>query len=125
MIIMLLVAAVIQAVVTVVEAGGKPGIGDVFPANAPFQLVSLGASWSDQPFLRAALVRPTATGVYNDVPFVVSGKLGEPGFVICKVQALGAEGPTGKPARAGAGFDPSGMGGFDFGDIFSSFAISW
>ena len=34
---------------------GKPEIGDVFPANAPFQLVSLGASWSDQPFLRAAL----------------------------------------------------------------------
>ena len=34
---------------------GKPEIGDVFPANAPFQFVSLGASWSDQPFLRAAL----------------------------------------------------------------------
>jgi len=34
---------------------GKPEIGDVFPANAPFQCVSLGASWSDQPFLRAAL----------------------------------------------------------------------
>ena len=34
---------------------GKPEIGDVFPANAPFQLVTLGASWSDQPFLRAAL----------------------------------------------------------------------
>ena len=34
---------------------GKPEIGDAFPANAPFQLVSLGASWSDQPFIRAAL----------------------------------------------------------------------
>ena len=34
---------------------GKPEIGDVFPANAPFQLVSLGISWSDQPFIRAAL----------------------------------------------------------------------
>ena len=40
-------------------------------------------------------------------PVRVSHRLGEPGFVICKVQALGAEGPTGKPARAGAGFDPS------------------
>lgn len=34
---------------------GKPELGDIFPANAPFQLVSLGASWSDQPFVRAAL----------------------------------------------------------------------
>lgn len=34
---------------------GKPELGDVFPANAPFQLVSLGASWSDLPFLGAAL----------------------------------------------------------------------
>ena len=34
---------------------GKPLLGDVFPANAPFQFVSQGASWSDQPFLRAAL----------------------------------------------------------------------
>ena len=36
---------------------GKPelNIDDAFPANAPFQFVSLGASWSDQPFLRAAL----------------------------------------------------------------------
>ena len=39
---------------------GKPEIGDVFPANAPFQLVSLGASWSDQPFLRAALAASAA-----------------------------------------------------------------
>ena len=30
-------------------------IDDAFPANAPFQFVSLGISWSDQPFLRAAL----------------------------------------------------------------------
>lgn len=34
---------------------GKPLLGDVFPGNAPFQFISLGASWSDQPFLRAAL----------------------------------------------------------------------
>lgn len=34
---------------------GKPELGDVFPANAPFHLVSVGISWSDQPFLRAAL----------------------------------------------------------------------
>ncbi len=34
---------------------GKPGIGDCFPANAPFQFVTLGSSWSDQPYLRAAL----------------------------------------------------------------------
>ena len=40
-------------------------------------------------------------------PVRVSHRLGEPGFVICKVQALGPKGPTGKPARAGAGFDPS------------------
>jgi hypothetical protein len=33
----------------------KEEIGDAFPANAPFQIVSLGASWSDQPFIRAAL----------------------------------------------------------------------
>lgn len=39
---------------------GKPGIGDVFPANAPFQFVTLGASWSDQPFLRAALAASAA-----------------------------------------------------------------
>ncbi len=34
---------------------GKPDIGDVFPANAPFQFLSVGASWSDKPFLQAAL----------------------------------------------------------------------
>ena len=34
---------------------GKPELGDVFPANAPFQCVSEGASWSDLPFLGAAL----------------------------------------------------------------------
>ena len=44
---------------------GNPEIGDVFAAAPPFQLVTLGRSWSDQPFLRAALaasasfVRPT------------------------------------------------------------------
>lgn len=30
-------------------------LGDVFPAAAPFQLISEGMSWSDQPFIRAAL----------------------------------------------------------------------
>ena len=34
---------------------GVDDIGDVFPASAPFQVVSLGASWSDQPFMKAAL----------------------------------------------------------------------
>lgn len=34
---------------------GKKDIGDVFPGAAPFHLVSVGSSWSDQPFLRAAL----------------------------------------------------------------------
>ncbi len=34
---------------------GKPAIGDCFPAVAPFQFVTLGSSWSDQPCLRAAL----------------------------------------------------------------------
>lgn len=34
---------------------GVEGIGDVFPGNAPFQFVAIGSSWSDQPFLRAAL----------------------------------------------------------------------
>jgi len=44
---------------------GVEGIGDVFPAAAPFQVVSQGISWSDQPFMRAvlavtaALRRPT------------------------------------------------------------------
>ena len=47
-------------VIPCVNDFGKPGIGDVFPANAPFQLVSLGASWSDQPFLRAALAASAA-----------------------------------------------------------------
>lgn len=42
-------------VIPAVNDVGKPEIGDVFPANAPFQFVSLGISWSDQPFLRAAL----------------------------------------------------------------------
>ena len=34
---------------------GKKDIGDVFPGAAPFHLVSVGSSWSDQAFLRAAL----------------------------------------------------------------------
>ena len=34
---------------------GKKDIGDVFPGVAPFQCVTVGSSWSDQPFLRAAL----------------------------------------------------------------------
>ncbi len=34
---------------------GHEGIGDVFPAVAPFQFVSRGSSWSDLPFLKAAL----------------------------------------------------------------------
>lgn len=34
---------------------GYEDIGDVFPAVAPFQFVSRGSSWSDLPFLRAAL----------------------------------------------------------------------
>ena len=34
---------------------GKPLLGDIFPGNAPFQFVSEGASWSDLPFLHAAL----------------------------------------------------------------------
>ena len=42
-------------VIPAVNDIGKPEIGDVLPANAPFQFVSLGISWSDQPFLRAAL----------------------------------------------------------------------
>lgn len=42
-------------VIPCVNDYGKPELGDVFPANAPFQFVSEGASWSDLPFLRAAL----------------------------------------------------------------------
>lgn len=34
---------------------GKPHLGDVFPANAPFQFVTVGASWTDKPFVCAAL----------------------------------------------------------------------
>jgi hypothetical protein len=34
---------------------GKPDIGDVFPAVTPFCLTTLGSSWSDLPYLRAAL----------------------------------------------------------------------
>ena len=42
-------------VMPAVKDFGNPSIGDVFPANAPFQLVSQGISWSDLPFVRAAL----------------------------------------------------------------------
>lgn len=42
-------------VIPAVKDFGVPDIGDVFPANAPFQCVTEGVSWSDQPFLRAAL----------------------------------------------------------------------
>ena len=34
---------------------GKKDIGDVYPGVAPFQMVSVGSSYSDQAFLRAAL----------------------------------------------------------------------
>ena len=34
---------------------GKKDIGDVFPGIAPFQFITVGSSWSDQGFLRAAL----------------------------------------------------------------------
>lgn len=34
---------------------GKKDIGDVFPGVAPFQFITVGSSWSDQSFLRAAL----------------------------------------------------------------------
>ena len=48
---------------------GKKDIGDVFPGLAPFHLVSVGSSWSDQAFLRAALAasasftRPTKQSI--------------------------------------------------------------
>ena len=42
-------------VLPAVKDVGQPELGDVFPAAAPFQLVTVGASWSDQPFVRAAL----------------------------------------------------------------------
>lgn len=48
---------------------GNPAIGDVFPCAAPFQLVTLGRSWSDLPFVRAALAasasfrRPTKQAI--------------------------------------------------------------
>ncbi len=47
-------------VIPCVNDYGKPELGDVFPANAPFQFVTEGASWSDQPFLRAALAASAA-----------------------------------------------------------------
>ena len=42
-------------VIPCVNDFGKPQIGDVFPANAPFQFVTVGASWTDKPFVCAAL----------------------------------------------------------------------
>lgn len=47
-------------VIPAVKDYGVPEIGDVFPANAPFQFVTHGLSWSDQPFLRAALAASAA-----------------------------------------------------------------
>ena len=40
---------------------GNADIGDTFPGVAPFQFVTKGISWSDQPYLRAAL---TASAVF-------------------------------------------------------------
>ena len=34
---------------------GRPELGDLFPVAPPFQFVTEGFSWTDQPFLRAAL----------------------------------------------------------------------
>ncbi len=48
---------------------GKKDIGDVYPGAAPFQFVSVGSSWSDQAFIRAALsasasfTRPTKEAI--------------------------------------------------------------
>ena len=42
-------------VIPCVNDFGKPQIGDIFPANAPFQFVTVGASWTDKPFVCAAL----------------------------------------------------------------------
>jgi hypothetical protein len=48
---------------------GKKDIGDVYPGVAPFQFVSVGSSWSDQAFIRAALsasasfTRPTKEAI--------------------------------------------------------------
>ena len=48
---------------------GVPEIGDTFPAVPPFQFLTQGASWSDQPFLRtavsasAAFPRPTKEAI--------------------------------------------------------------
>jgi len=39
---------------------GKKDIGDVFPGAAPFQCISVGSSWSDQFFIRAALAASAA-----------------------------------------------------------------
>ena len=40
-------------------------------------------------------------------PVRVSHRLGEPGFIVCKAQAVDSKGPFGPDARAGAGFDPA------------------
>ena len=56
-------------VIPCVNDFGKPELGDIFPANAPFQFVSQGASWSDLPFMQAALsasasfLRPTKQAI--------------------------------------------------------------
>ena len=48
---------------------GKPEIGDVFPGRTPQTLITVGSSYTDQPFLRAAVAtaasfaRPTREGI--------------------------------------------------------------
>lgn len=56
---------------------GVPEIGDVFPAAAPFQFVSQGASWSDLPFLRAAFAA-TAALRPDTKEAILSRRLGGP-----------------------------------------------
>lgn len=47
-------------VIPCVDDYGDAILGDVFPANAPFQLISRGRSWSDKPFLHLALAASAA-----------------------------------------------------------------
>lgn len=48
---------------------GKEGLGDVFPCLTPHMFISVGSSYTDQPFLRAAaacsasFIRPTKQGI--------------------------------------------------------------
>ena len=52
---------------------GHENIGDVFPGAAPFQFITVGSSWSDQPALRAALaasasfLRPTKEAIVKRI----------------------------------------------------------